>query len=173
MKEEEKSQFFVAEDMKILIEKIDSLDRKVDEKFEGMDHKFDGINQKFEGIDRKFEGMDHKFEGMDRKFDGIDQKFEGMDSKFDGIDRKVDDLGLQLFATAENLKDLSVKVDKIDQKGDDRFDFTMNVLDKHTEMLTRLDQERIFTSEHLRNNDDRLDNVEADVSVLKLQLKLT
>lgn len=152
MKEEEKSQFFVAEDMKILIEKIDSLDRKVDQKFEGMDRKFDGIDQKFEGIDHKFEGMD---------------------SKFDSIGRKVDDLGLQLFATAENLKDLSVKVDKIDQKGDDRFDFTMNVLDKHTEMLTRLDQERIFTSEHLRNNDDRLDNVEADVGVLKLQLKLT
>lgn len=113
MKEEEKPQFFVAEDMKVLIEKIDK------------------------------------------------------------IDRKVDNLGLQLFATKEDVKNLSVKVDKIDQKVDDRFDLTMNVLDQHTEMLTRLDQERIFTSEHLRSHDERLDNVEADVGVLKLQLKLT
>jgi hypothetical protein len=117
MKEEEKPQFFVAEDMKVLIDKIDSINRKMDEKFDGID--------------------------------------------------------LQLFASNKKIDDLSVKVDKIDQKVDDHFDFTMNVLDKHTEMLTRLDQERIFTSEHLGGHDSRLDNVEADVSVLKLQLKLT
>jgi chromosome segregation ATPase len=57
------------EQIKLIVKKIDSLDRKFDEKFGAIDGKFDAIDKKFDAIDKKFDAMDGKLDAMDEKFD--------------------------------------------------------------------------------------------------------
>ena len=82
------------EQIKLIVKKIDSLDRKFDEKFTAIDGKFDAIDGKFDEIDKKFDAMDGKFDAMDGKLDAIDQKFDKMMVRLDDT-HAVAKLGLE------------------------------------------------------------------------------
>ena len=81
------------EQIKLIVKKIDSLDRKFDEKFGAIDGKFDAIDKKFDAMDGKLDAMDEKFDTMLVRLDdthavaklgleGLQGLRESMDEKF-------------------------------------------------------------------------------------------
>ena len=70
-------------------------------------------------IGRGFEDVNNKFKDVDKRFDGVDKKFEDLEErltrKIDGLSNRIDDLSLNR-ATREELKILSIRVEKVEKK---------------------------------------------------------
>lgn len=71
------------------------------------------------------------------------------------------------------------KQDMVDLKEDLKQEMTKNKseiltgLDKQTEILRRADQERVFTIEHIRRIEERVELAEKDIKVIKVRLAIT
>lgn len=78
----------------------------------------------------------------------------------ESLDKKFDRIVNYLFDVQDK------KIDRLDKKIDKRFDQILTILDKHTIILKRLDQERLFTLE-------RIKRLEADVLTLKRHLGIS
>jgi len=63
-------------------------------------------------IGRGFEDVDKRFENVDRKFENLEEK---LSRKIEGLSNRIDDLSLNR-ATREELKILSIRVDKVEKK---------------------------------------------------------
>ena len=116
------------EQIKLLVKKIDSLDRKFDEKFDGIDKKFDGIDKKFDAIDQKFDAIDKKFDAIDQKFDSMDGKLDAMDQKFDRMMVRLDDTHAVAKLGLEGLQGLRESMDE-------KFKAAAKTSSGHTDML--------------------------------------
>ncbi len=74
------------EDIKMMLEMMNSRFEAVDKRFEAIDKRFEAIDKRFEAIDKRFEATDKRFEDMykymDKRFEAIDKRFEDMNKKF-------------------------------------------------------------------------------------------
>ncbi len=98
------------------------------------------VAEKFEEQDARFEKIDARFEKIDARFEKIDSRFEDINDRFDQQDAKINKLS----------KDMN---------------WVKDILDSHTGMLRRLDDERLAGVY-------RTDRIEKQVADMKKQLKL-
>jgi archaellum component FlaC len=70
--------------LKMVLEKVDSMREGFNSKFESMDKRFEGMDKRFEsmseGFNSKFESMDKRFEGMDKRFESMEKRLERMEA---------------------------------------------------------------------------------------------
>jgi len=114
---------------KVILRKLEEHDKR----FLKHDKRFDSIDKKFESIDKRFDSIDKKFESIDKKFESIDKKFESIDKKFESIDKRFD-------------------------IHDGRFENIINILLKHEDRLTRI-EENMATKDDTRRIITTLDNL--------------
>lgn len=63
-------------------------------------------------IGRGFEDVNNRFKDVDKRFDDLEEK---LSRKIDGLSNRIDDLSLNR-ATREELKILSIRVEKVERK---------------------------------------------------------
>ncbi len=95
---------------------------------------------KFEQVDARFEQVDARLDKVESRLDAIDCRFLDVNSEFGGIKSRLDKL--------ESNQDLQ-----------------LNILDKHTKMLTDLKHEQAFALAR----DERM---EKDIAILKKKMKI-
>ncbi len=81
-KHDQEDNLATKEDIKTLMQILDSRFEAVYQRFESTDRRFDSIDQRFESIDQRFESIDQRFEDMyrymDKRFEEINRKFNMM-----------------------------------------------------------------------------------------------
>lgn len=77
---------------------------------------------------------------------------------------------LEFFASKQDIVDLEEDLKQEMSKNKSEI---LTVLDKQTEILLRADQERIFTTEHIRRIEERVEAAEKDIKTLKVRLAIT
>jgi len=117
-------------------------------------------DEKFEKIDEKFEKIDERFDRQDEKFEKIDEKFEKIDERFDRQDEKFDLFAAKMLEHDEKMDQFVTKDEFYNSMSDIK-----DVLDGHTVILKRLDQERIFTLE-------RIKRIEEEIAQMKVTLNI-
>jgi chromosome segregation ATPase len=109
------------------------------------------INQLAELVSNSFteqkKHFDKQFALMEQRLDNHDGKFVSIEMKLTEHDKKFDDIG-------QKLSDHDEKLDRI-----------VTTLDQHTHFLERLDQERLFTLEHVKR-------LEREINVIKVRLNI-
>lgn len=91
-----------------------------------------------------------KLSDHDEKFDRVIEKLVDHEGRLDRIEQRLDQT-----ATKEDLNRL------------------VHIQDEVLGILRRLDQERVFTNEHIKRIELRLDHMEAEVNDVKQDLKQT
>ena len=84
-KQDQEDNLATKEDIKTLMQILDSRFEAVYQRFESTDRHFDSIDQRFESIDRRFESIDQRFESVDQRFEDM---YRYMDKRFEEINRK-------------------------------------------------------------------------------------
>jgi len=81
----------IKQDIKLLIQKVDNLDKKVYANTLKIDMFEKNMNQRFEAIDKRFEMMNESF---NKRFEAIDKRFEMMNEsfnkRFEAIDKRFE-----------------------------------------------------------------------------------
>jgi hypothetical protein len=101
----------------------------------------------FEQISQKLAEHDKRFDEHDRRFDEHDRRFDEHDRRFDRIEQKLVDHDLR-FDRVEARLDQTVTKQEF-----------YGVMDKAMTILTRLDQERTFTTEWIHRIENDLGRV--------------
>ena len=70
---------------------------------------FEDVNQRIGGVESS---LSQRIDGLDKKIDDVEERLA---RKIDGLSNRIDDLSLNR-ATREELKILSVRVDKVEKK---------------------------------------------------------
>ena len=101
-------------------EKFKDVHKKMDKGFSDVNEKFKDVHKGIEDLaimtGRGFEDVDRRFGEMDSKLSKkIDDVEEKLSRKIDGLSNRIDDLSLNR-ATREELKILSIRVDKVERK---------------------------------------------------------
>ena len=137
------------------------------EKFELVDEKFEVMNNRFDVVDKKFEKIDKRFDEADKKFEGVSNRLDGHNKRFDVADKKFEKIMIKLLDHDDQLQDLR---ENMFTKQDARQLF--DILDKHTSILMRLDQERIFTNVAIKRLEEGLKSRQLEINMIKKHLKL-
>lgn len=76
---------------------------------------------------------------------------------------------LEFFSSKQDLLDLK---ERIDSKMNQKIDRVLTALGKQTTILKRLDEERVFTFEHVKRLEKRVEEAEVDIKNIKVQLAI-
>lgn len=110
-------------------------------------------------IEIAIEKLSDSVNSINKKIDGLeismDKKFLAQDKKFD---QKIDDLALSV---ARGFSDQNDRFNKLEKDNV----WIKEVLESHTGMLNRLDQERVFTINYINR-------LESEINKIKKQLKI-
>ena len=86
-------------DIKLLINKVNDIDKKVyansvkiDMLEKNMNARFEQIDKRFEQVDKRFEQINKRFEDMNARFMQIDKRFEQVDKRFEEMGDRFDDM---------------------------------------------------------------------------------
>lgn len=114
-------------------------------------------------IEIAIEKLSDSVNSINKKIDGLeismDKKFLAQDKKFD---QKIDDLALSV---ARGFSDQNDRFEKRFNKLEKDNVWIKGVLESHTGMLNRLDQERMFTINYINR-------LESEINKIKKQLKI-
>ncbi|WP_456471427.1 hypothetical protein [Caminibacter sp.] len=88
----------IKQDIKLLIQKVDNLDKKVYANTLKIDMFEKNMNQRFEAIDKRFEMMNESFnkrsEAINKRFEmmneSFNKRFEAIDKRFETIDKRFE-----------------------------------------------------------------------------------
>jgi DNA repair exonuclease SbcCD ATPase subunit len=73
------------EDIKLLINKVNDIDKKVYANSVKIDMLEKNMNARFAQVDKRFEQVDKRFEQVDKRFEQVDKRFEEMGDRFDDM----------------------------------------------------------------------------------------
>ena len=111
------------------------------------------ILQKLDQHDGQFDRVMDKLDKHDKQFDRVMDKLDQHDKQFDRVITKL----VEHDGEFEKIKDTMTSKDVVSE--------IMRGQDKMIQILLRVDQERVFTNEKIRQLD-------ADVKQIKLQLQI-
>lgn len=127
-KENKKTKKVSIEDLAVMVSKgFNNVDEKFKEVHKKMDKGFSDVNEKFNNVHKEIEDLaimtGRGFEDVDKRFSELDSRLskkvddveEKLSRKIDGLSYRIDDLFLNR-ATREELKILSIRVDKVEKK---------------------------------------------------------
>ena len=100
-------------------------------------------------------------EHMDKRFEQVDARFEQIDKRFERVEDNIFTIKEDIYGLKEDVSGLEQNVSKL-QTG---MDWTKNVLDLHTGLLQRLDQERAFTMSHVQRLEDEIDRIKKQLKI--------
>jgi peptidoglycan hydrolase CwlO-like protein len=95
------------ETLKLLLEKVES-----------MDTKFDQIDKKLEQMDKRFNQVDKKLEQMDKRFNQVDKKLEQMDKRLKNLEKEQTRQANQLNDLTGIVKATNVKISETNERID-------------------------------------------------------
>lgn len=120
MKKEIKKKITI-EDLAVIVNKgFSGVDEKFKEVHKKMDKGFSDVRKEIEDLaimtGRGFEGVDKRFSELDSRMSNrVDDVERNLSYKIDGLSNRIDDLSLNR-ATREELKMLSIRVEKVEKK---------------------------------------------------------
>lgn len=153
-------------------------DKKIEEMIENLAATMErGFADQKKRFDEKFVVQEKRFDEkigdlaatMERGFAAQDEKFVVIEKRFD---KKIDDLARAVArgfaAQDERFDKQDIKFDRIDkrlEKLEADNVWTRNVLEQHTTILARLDQERIFTISHVNRLEDEINKIKKQLKI--------
>ena len=115
-----------------LKQKFDSMESRfnsMESRFSSMESGFNSMESKFNLMESRFDSMESRFDSMESRFDSMESRFNNLENKherrFERISEDLTSLKVSVGIIIENLghvgdqiKDLSARMDKQEQKSD-------------------------------------------------------
>jgi len=155
-----------------LNQKMDKLNTELSERIDANSQKMDKLNTELsERIDANSQKMDKLNTDLSERIDANSQKMdklntdlsERIDNVNDNLSRGLDNSVNYMLngGLVENLKQVFVTREEFNQ----RMDKMVTILDSHTKILERLDQERLFTFERVKRLEDEVQKIKAHLHI--------
>ncbi len=95
----------------------------------------EAVNKGFTSVQKQFDGIQNQFDGIQNQFDEIQNQFAAMGERFDRLESRVANL-------------------ESDMK------WVKDILEGHSTILKRLDEERLFMFHRQNRLEDRIEKIE-------------
>lgn len=98
------------------------------------------------------------------------KRFDKIDSRLAKVEKRVDKIDIELVQIKSKMFDVEKGMVTKEEYRKDQGRL-MTVLDRHTKILEKLDQERIFTIEWIRGIEHKVNNHEKEIGKLKMKVQ--
>ena len=135
----------------------------------------DKIITKLQEHDKLFKQADKRFDQIDKRFDEHDKRFDEHDKRFDQIDKRFDHLDEQIDFLAKKVLNHDERLERIEDNmatKDDLREMSIT-LDKLVGLAVKKDQELTLIAHGMRKIEDKMEEYDMDLKLIKPILGLS
>jgi chromosome segregation ATPase len=128
--------------------------QQISSKLSEHDRRFAGIEQKLSEHDRRFDKVEKRLDKVEVRLDRVEQRLDKVEVRLDKVEKRLDKVEQRLDTLTVYVMDGGLRKDLTETfvtktEFESKMDQIIAVLDTHTQILKRLDQERLFTHERI------------------------